>query len=50
VIPQHKGMKELEEKRTVQAQEYWIFRNVQSIISMLSELLLIQNLARIPRL
>jgi hypothetical protein len=36
VIPQHKGMKELEEKRTVQAQEYWIFRNVQSTISMLS--------------
>jgi hypothetical protein len=36
VIPQHKGMKELEEKRTVQAQEYWIFRNVQTTISMLS--------------
>ena len=36
VIPQHKGMKELEEKRTVPAQEYWIFRNVQSTISLLS--------------
>src|SRR5277367_6731092 len=35
VIPRHKGMKELEEKRTVQAQEYWIFRNVQSILSKL---------------
>lgn len=29
VIPRHKGMKEIEERKTVQAQEYWIFRKVQ---------------------
>jgi hypothetical protein len=26
VIPRHKGMKEVEERKTAQAQEYWIFR------------------------
>jgi len=29
VIPRHKGMKVIEERQTVQAQEYWIFRKVQ---------------------
>lgn len=28
VIPLHKSMKELEERKTVLAQEYWSFRSV----------------------
>jgi hypothetical protein len=28
VIPLHKDMKELEERKTTQAQEYWNFRSV----------------------
>ena len=28
IIPRHKGMKEIEEKRTIAAEDYWRFRNV----------------------
>jgi hypothetical protein len=28
VIPRHKGMKDIDERKTIEAQEYWIFRKV----------------------
>ena len=32
VIPGHRGMKEIDERKTIQAQEYWIFRKVHAFV------------------
>jgi hypothetical protein len=35
VIPRHRGMKEIDERKTIQAQEYWIFRKVDTFVMVL---------------